>query len=160
MRAYAGRQIVPFLWWSLVWPGRRGELTTYRARGGHASDWANPTRSACWWSHHKISQNVIGHHIFSLHVNGQIVRCRFLITSILRLMVQSHERILRRIIRRFGNFPTTTYSNRIPSDVNVCITNEERWGRVLNWYNVRLTYPTCPYTSTYARKYRVMWQGH
>ena len=23
----------------------RGELTTYRARGGHATDWANPTRS-------------------------------------------------------------------------------------------------------------------
>ena len=22
MRAYAGRQFVPFLWWSLVWPGR------------------------------------------------------------------------------------------------------------------------------------------
>ena len=22
----------------------RGELTTYRARGGHATDWANPTR--------------------------------------------------------------------------------------------------------------------
>ena len=42
MRAYAGRQFVPFLWWSLVWSG---ELTTYRARGGHATDWANPTRS-------------------------------------------------------------------------------------------------------------------
>ena len=24
MRAYAGRQFVPFLWWSLVWPGREG----------------------------------------------------------------------------------------------------------------------------------------
>ena len=24
----------------------RGELTTYRARGGHATEWANPT----WWS--------------------------------------------------------------------------------------------------------------
>ena len=22
MHAYAGRQFVPFLWWSLVWPGR------------------------------------------------------------------------------------------------------------------------------------------
>ena len=27
----------------MTWP--RGELTTYRARGGHATDWANPTRS-------------------------------------------------------------------------------------------------------------------
>ena len=48
------------------------------------------------------------------------------------LMPESHERILRRIIRRFSTFPTTTYSNRIPSDVNVCITYEERSGRVLN----------------------------
>ena len=24
----------------------RGELTTYRARGGHTTDWANPTRSS------------------------------------------------------------------------------------------------------------------
>ena len=28
-------------------------------------------------------------------------------------MPESHERILRRIIRRFGSFPTRTYSNRI-----------------------------------------------
>ena len=29
-----------------LWYDRpRGELTTYRARGGHATDWANPTRS-------------------------------------------------------------------------------------------------------------------
>ena len=50
----------------------------------------------------------------------------------LRVMPESHERILRRIIRRFGSFPTTTYSNRIPSDVNVHITYEKRSGRVLN----------------------------
>ena len=48
------------------------------------------------------------------------------------LMPESHERILRRIIRRFGSFPTTTYSNRIPSNVNVRITYDERSGRVLN----------------------------
>ena len=48
------------------------------------------------------------------------------------LMPESHERILRRIIRRFGSFPTTTYSNRIPSDVNVHITYRERSRRVLN----------------------------
>ena len=53
-------------------------------------------------------------------------------TSILDVMPESHERILRRIIRRFGSFPTTTYSNRIPSDVNVHITYEERSGRFLN----------------------------
>ena len=47
-------------------------------------------------------------------------------------MPESHERILRRIIRRFGNFPTRTYSNRISNDVNVRITYEERSGRVLN----------------------------
>ena len=49
------------------------------------------------------------------------------------LMPESHERILRRKIRRFGTFPTTTYSNRIPSDLNVRITYEERSGRVLNF---------------------------
>ena len=48
------------------------------------------------------------------------------------LMPESHERILRRIIRRFGSFPTTTYSYRIPSDVNVHITYGERSGRVLD----------------------------
>ena len=47
-------------------------------------------------------------------------------------MPKSHERILRRIIRRFGNFPTTTYSNRISNDANVRITYEERSGRVFN----------------------------
>ena len=46
-------------------------------------------------------------------------------------MPESHERILRRIIRRFGSFPTRTYSNRISNDVNVRITYEEP-GRVLN----------------------------
>ena len=62
------------------------------------------------------------------------------------LMPESHERILRRIIRRFGSFPTTTCSNRIPSDVNVHITYRERSGRVLNLNkNVRLTYPTSAY---------------
>ena len=72
-------------------------------------------------------------------------------------MPESHERILRRIIRRFGSFPTTTYSNRIPSDVNVRITYEERSGRVLNLKkNVRLTYLTCPHTSAYAGKYTVV----
>ena len=48
------------------------------------------------------------------------------------LMLESHERILRRIIRRFGSFPTRTYSNRIFNDANVRITYEERSGRVLN----------------------------
>ena len=39
---------------------------------------------------------------------------------------------LRRIIRRFGSFPTRTYSNRISNDANVRITYEERSGHVLN----------------------------
>ena len=47
-------------------------------------------------------------------------------------MPELHERILRRIIRRFGSFPTRTYSNRISNDANVRITYEERSGRVLN----------------------------
>ena len=47
-------------------------------------------------------------------------------------MPESHERTLRRIIRRFGNFPTTTYSNRISSDVNVYITYGRRSECVLN----------------------------
>ena len=47
-------------------------------------------------------------------------------------MPESHERILRRIIRRFGSFPTRTYSKRISDDANVRITYEERSGRVLN----------------------------
>ena len=47
------------------------------------------------------------------------------------IMPESHERILRRIIRRFGSFPTRTYSNRISNDANVRITYEERSGRVL-----------------------------
>ena len=48
------------------------------------------------------------------------------------IMPESHERILRRIIRRFGSFPTRTYSNRISNDADVRITYEERAGRVLN----------------------------
>ena len=47
-------------------------------------------------------------------------------------MLESHERILRRIIRRFGSIPNRTYSNRISNDVNVRITYEDRSGRVLN----------------------------
>ena len=47
-------------------------------------------------------------------------------------MPESHERILRRIIRRFDSIPTNTYSNGISNDVNVRITYEERPGRVLN----------------------------
>ena len=47
-------------------------------------------------------------------------------------MPESHDRILRRIIRRFGSFPTRTYSNRISNDANVRRTYEERSGRVLN----------------------------
>ena len=43
-----------------------------------------------------------------------------------------HERILRRIIRRFGSFSTRTYSNRISNAVDVRIIYEERSGRVLN----------------------------
>ena len=49
----------------------------------------------------------------------------------LNVMPESHERILRRIIRRFGSFPTRTYSNSISNDVNVRITYEEHSGRVL-----------------------------
>ena len=30
MHAYAGRQFVPFLWWSLVWPGREANSRTVR----------------------------------------------------------------------------------------------------------------------------------
>ena len=47
MRAYAGRQFVPFLWWSLVWPGREANsrptvweadtLPTEPTRHGHLS---------------------------------------------------------------------------------------------------------------------------
>ena len=48
------------------------------------------------------------------------------------LIPESHERILRRIIRRFGSFPTRTYSNRSSNDANVRITYEERSERVLN----------------------------
>ena len=48
------------------------------------------------------------------------------------LMPESHELILRRLIRRFGNLRTRTYSNRISNDANVRITYEERSGRVLN----------------------------
>ena len=47
-------------------------------------------------------------------------------------MLESHERILRRLIRRFGSFPTGTYSNRISNDANVRITYEECSGRVFN----------------------------
>ena len=47
-------------------------------------------------------------------------------------MPDSHERILRRIIRRFGSFPTRTYSNRISNDANVRITYEDRSRRDLN----------------------------
>ena len=48
------------------------------------------------------------------------------------VMPESHERILRRIIRRFGSFLTRTYSNRISNDANVCKTYEESSERVLN----------------------------
>ena len=41
------------------------------------------------------------------------------------IMTQSHERILRRITRRFGNFPIKTYSNRNPSGVDVFDTYTE-----------------------------------
>ena len=47
-------------------------------------------------------------------------------------MPESHERILRRVIRRYGGFPTRTYSNRISNDVNVRLTYEKRSGRVLS----------------------------
>ena len=47
-------------------------------------------------------------------------------------MPEPHERTLRRIIRRFGIFPTMKFSNRISNDSNVRITYEERSGRVLN----------------------------
>ena len=43
-------------------------------------------------------------------------------------MPESHERILRRIFRRFGSFPTRTYSDRISDDANVRLTYEERSG--------------------------------
>ena len=48
------------------------------------------------------------------------------------IMPESHERILRCTIRRFGSFPTRTYSNRISNDANVRITYKERSGRVLD----------------------------
>ena len=56
-------------------------------------------------------------------VTAQSFRC---------VLPEKHERILRSIIRRFGGFPTRTYSNRISNDVNVRITYEECSGRVLN----------------------------
>ena len=46
-------------------------------------------------------------------------------------MAQSYELIFRRITRRFGSFPTKTYSNRILSYVNVLITEGELQGRAL-----------------------------
>ena len=52
------------------------------------------------------------------------------------LIPESHERILRRIIRRFGSFPTRTYSNRISNDANVRISYEERSGRAPNLSDV------------------------
>ena len=48
------------------------------------------------------------------------------------LMPESHERILRRVIRRFVSFLTRTFSNRISNDANVRITYEKRSGRVLS----------------------------
>ena len=67
------------------------------------------------------------------HISSIVYMCEFKeYTRRLLLMLESHERILRRIIRRFVNFPTRTYSNRISSDANVHITYEERSGRVLN----------------------------
>ena len=53
----------------------------------------------------------------------------------LNLMAQSHERIFRRIFRRFGSFPRKTYSNRILSDVNILITYEELPERTFYLYN-------------------------
>ena len=47
------------------------------------------------------------------------------IDDILLVMAQSHERLLRRKTRQFGNFPTNTYSNRIPIDWDVP-TNTKR----------------------------------
>ena len=47
-------------------------------------------------------------------------------------MPESNERILRRINRRFGSFPTRTYPIRISNDANDRITYVERSGRVLN----------------------------
>ena len=41
----------------------RGELTTYRARGGHAIDWANPTRYYLWRQQYSDSHVGISVHI-------------------------------------------------------------------------------------------------
>ena len=35
----------------------RGELTTYRARGGHATDWGNPTQSLPIEHHCEVELN-------------------------------------------------------------------------------------------------------
>ena len=47
MRVYAGRQFVPFFMMVFGMNRPRGELTTYRVRGGHATDWAN-NREESW----------------------------------------------------------------------------------------------------------------
>ena len=64
------------------------------------------------------------------HIHACIHTCIYL--QLTYVMPESHERILRRIIRRFGSFPTRTYSNRISNDANGRITYGERSGRVLN----------------------------
>ena len=69
------------------------------------------------------------------------------------IMPESRERILRRIIRRFGSFPTRTYSNRISNDANVRITYEERSGRVLNLNKTPNLSDVSPYVG-------VRWQIH
>ena len=61
LRAYAGRQFVPFLWWSLVWPGREANSRpTVREADTLLTE---PTRHGgrFWWDHvtYDITKNSI-----------------------------------------------------------------------------------------------------
>ena len=61
-------------------------------------------------------------------------------------MTLSHERIFRRNTRRFCSFPTTTYLNRILSDVNVSNTYDDLPGRALYLYK------TCSQLKAHAHR--------
>ena len=72
------------------------------------------------------------------------------------LMAQSHERICRRMTRRFGRFLIKTYPNCILSDVNVLIPYEYVSERA---HNVCKTCTdSTEYTSVYSGKYTVLRQ--
>ena len=69
-----------------------------------------------WSAQNQTSQKIPA---LNIRVNGNA-------HSLSLFMPESHERILRRINRRFGSFPTRTYSNRISNNANDRITYVER----------------------------------